>query len=48
MPILNDRQYRALSFETPPQAEKKNKFDSDFELYLDKSEGSVYNKYVPT
>lgn len=43
MPILNDRQYRALSFETPLQAEKKNKFDSD--CYVE-GYAAKYDRYV--
>ena len=58
MPILNNRQYRALSFETPPQAEKKNKFDSDcyvegyaakFDRYVLYEYGNrvVYEEFLP-
>ena len=58
MPILNDRQYRALSFEMPPQAEKKNKFDSDcyvegyattyapYELFRN-GDQIIYEEFVP-
>lgn len=58
MPLLKDRQYRALPFATPPQEEKKNKFDSDcyvegyaakYERYvLFKSEDQiVYEEFLP-
>ena len=58
MPILKDRQYRALSFATPPKAEKKNKFDSDcyvegyattYEPYIlfDDGEMKIYEEFVP-
>ena len=43
MPILKDRQYRALSFETPQQEEKKNKFNSD--CYVE-GYAAKYEKYV--
>lgn len=43
MPILKDRQYRMLPFATPPQAEKKNKFDSDF--YVE-GHAAKYERYV--
>lgn len=43
MPILSNRQYRALSFETPLQAEKKNKFDSD--CYVE-GYAAKYERYV--
>lgn len=58
MPIMQDRQYRALPFSTPPQAEKKNKFDSDcyvegyattYEPYVlfDDGEQIVYEEFLP-
>lgn len=58
MPILKDRQYRALPFETPQQGEKKNKFDSDcyvegyaakYERYVLFRNGDqiVYEEFVP-
>ena len=58
MPMLKDRQYRALSIETPPQEEKKNKFDSDcyvegyatkFERYVlfDDGENPIYEQFMP-
>lgn len=58
MPIMNNRQYRSLTFETPPQAEKKNKFDSDcyvegyatkFERYLlfEDDKKPVYEQFLP-
>lgn len=58
MPLLKDRQYRALPFETPAQGEKKNKFDSDcyvegyaakFERYLlfDDCGKPVYEEFMP-
>ena len=58
MPILKDRQYRALPFATPPQEEKKNKFDSDcyvegyatkFERYVlfDDGENPIYEQFLP-
>lgn len=58
MPILNDRQYRSLPFETPAQEEKKNKFDSDcyvegyaakYERYVlfDFGDQIVYEEFVP-
>ena len=59
MPLLNDRQYRALSFATPAQEEKKNKFDSDcyvegyaakYERYILFHDGNgkpVYEEFVP-
>lgn len=58
MPILENRQYRSLPFATPPQAEKKNKFDSDcyVEGYAAKYERYelfrfgdqiVYEEFVP-
>lgn len=58
MPLLKDRQYRSLPFETPPQEEKKNKFDSDcyvegyaakYERYVLFSSGdqTVYEEFVP-
>lgn len=58
MPILSNRQYRALSFSTPKQAEKKNKFDSDFyvegyaatferyALFTD-GENTIYEQFLP-
>ena len=42
MPIMSDRQYRALPFATPQQAEKKNKFDSD--CYVE-GYAAKYEKY---
>lgn len=58
MPILKDRQYRALPFATPPQEEKKNKFDSDcyvegyaakYERYVLFTSGDqiVYEEFMP-
>ena len=58
MPLLKDRQYRALPFATPPQGEKKNKFDSDcyvegyaakFERYLLFDDGvkPIYEEFLP-
>lgn len=58
MPLLKDRQYRALPFATPPQEEKKNKFDSDcyvegyaakYERYVLFKSGdkNVYEEFVP-
>ena len=58
MPMLKDRQYRTLPFATPPQAEKKNKFESDcyvegyattFEPYVlyDDGENVVYEQFLP-
>lgn len=59
MPLLKERQYRTLPFSTPPQEEKKNKFDSDcyvegyattFERYVlfDDGEGNVvYEEFMP-
>lgn len=58
MPIMKDRQYRALPFATPPQAEKKNKFDSDcyvegyattYEPYVLYEDGdkTVYEEFLP-
>lgn len=58
MPIMKDRQYRSLPFETPPQEEKKNKFDSDcyvegyaakYERYVLFKNGdqTVYEEFVP-
>jgi HK97 family phage prohead protease len=58
MPILSDRQYRALPFATPPKEEKKNKFDSDcyvegyattFERYVlfDDGENPIYEQFLP-
>ena len=58
MPMLSDRQYRTLPFETPNSGEKKNKFDSDcyvegyatkFERYLlfDDETKPVYEQFLP-
>lgn len=58
MPIMKDRQYRSLPFETPPQEEKKNKFDSDcyvegyaakYERYILFQSGDqiVYEEFMP-
>lgn len=58
MPILSNRQYRTLPFETPPQAEKKNKFDSDcyvegyaakYERYVlfESGDQIVYEEFMP-
>lgn len=58
MPILQNRQYRALLLDIPPQAEKKNKFDSDcyvegyaakYERYVlfNNGEKDVYEEFVP-
>lgn len=58
MPILKDRQYRALPFATPAKEEKKNKFDSDcyvegyattFERYVlfDDGENPIYEQFSP-
>lgn len=57
MPIMKDRQYRSLEFSTPPNSEKKNKFDSDcyvegyattYEPYLLFNDGTneVYEEFV--
>jgi len=58
MPILQDRQYRALNFTTPTSAEKKNKYDSEcyvegyatsyepYVLYED-GESAVYEEFLP-
>lgn len=43
MPILNDRQYRTLMFATPQQAEKKNKFNSD---YYVEGYATTFERYV--
>lgn len=42
MPLLDSRQYRAMPFSTPQQAEKKNKFDSD--CYVE-GYAAKYEKY---
>lgn len=58
MPIMKDRQYRTLPFETPQQEEKKNKFDTDcyvegyaakYERYVLFKNGdqTVYEEFVP-
>ena len=58
MPIMKDRQYRSLPFETPPQEEKKNKFESDcyvegyaakYERYILFQSGDqiVYEEFMP-
>jgi len=58
MPMLSDRQYRTLPFETPDPGEKKNKFDSDcyvegyatkFERYLlfDDETKPIYEQFLP-
>lgn len=57
MPIMKDRQYRALPFSTQAQGEKKNKFDSDcyvegyaakFERYLLFDDAKpVYEEFMP-
>lgn len=58
MPILENRQYRAMPFETPAKEEKKNKFDSDcyvegyaakFERYVlfEMGDQIVYEEFVP-
>lgn len=58
MPILKDRQYRAMPFDVPQQEEKKNKFDSDcyvegyaakYERYVLFKNGDqiVYEEFVP-
>ena len=58
MPIMSNRQYRSLEFSTPPQAEKKNKFDSDcyvegyattYEPYLlfEDYGKEVYEEFIP-
>ena len=59
MPIMENRQYRALPFSAPTQTEKKNKFDSDcyvegyaatFERYalFDDGNGNViYEQFMP-
>ena len=58
MPILQDRQYRALNFATPPKAEKKNKFESDcyvegyaakYEPYVlfEYDDAIVYEEFLP-
>lgn len=58
MPIMENRQYRTLSFALPQQEEKKNKFDSDcyvegyaakyekYELYR-WGERIIYEEFVP-
>ena len=50
MPILKDRQYRAMPFATPQKEEKKNKFDSDcyVEGYAAKYERYVLYEYGDT
>ena len=58
MPILKDRQYRALAFATPTKEEKKNKFESDcyvegyattFERYalFNDGEKPIYEQFSP-
>lgn len=58
MPIMKDRQYRSLEFTTPPQAQKKNKFDSDcyvegyattFGRYVlfEDSDCTIYEEFMP-
>lgn len=57
MPIMKDRQYRALAFATPKQEEKTNKFDSDcyvegyaakYERYLlFELNKPVYEEFLP-
>lgn len=58
MPILENRQYRAMPFETPAKEEKKNKFDSDcyvegyaakFERYVlfEMGDQIVYEEFMP-
>ena len=58
MPILKDRQYRALSFNTQKQDEERNKFDSDcyvegyattYEPYLlfDDGKYKTYEEFLP-
>lgn len=43
MPIMQDRQYRAMPFLTPTQTEKKNKFDSD---YYVEGYATTYEPYI--
>jgi len=58
MPILENRQYRAMPFVTPNKEEKKNKFDSDcyvegyaakFERYVlfEMGDQIVYEEFAP-
>lgn len=58
MPIMQDRQYRSLTFATPPKEEKRNKFDSDcyvegyaatYEPYFlfENRNKKVYEEFVP-
>lgn len=58
MPILENRQYRAMPFAVPQQEEKKNKFDSDcyvegyaakFERYVlfQYGDQTVYEEFAP-
>lgn len=59
MPILKDRQYRALAFNTPAKEEKKNKFDSDcyvegyaakyerYVLFDDGQSKKIYEEFLP-
>ena len=58
MPIMKDRQYRSMPFETPAQKEKKNKFDSDcyvegyaakYERYILFKDGdkTIYEEFLP-
>lgn len=58
MPILKDRQYRTLPFTTPPQAEKKNKFNSDYYVegyattyepyvFVENGDQIIYEEFVP-
>lgn len=58
MPLMKDRQYRSLEFATPPQALKKNKFDSDYYVegyattfgryvLFDDPEYRIYEEFMP-
>lgn len=58
MPLLQNRQYRALTLTTSPQAEKQNRFNSDcyvegyattYEPYLlcRDGENEIYEEFVP-
>lgn len=58
MPIMQDRQYRSLTFATPPKEEKRNKFESDcyvegyattYEPYLlfEDDNLKVFEEFVP-
>ena len=59
MPIMKDRQYRALAFNTPAKEDKKNKFDSDcyvegyaakyerYVLFDDGQSKKIYEEFLP-